>query len=215
MARHPSWSMDEPAPRVPAGLLERLRADPWRAPETIAVAATERHGPAAAAWTGRRPAGSDRRRARRVVRTHVRWARAGGATAGLAGAFGILPDMVALAWLQSRMVVYLAAVHGYDPMLRERAADILVLNELYPDQDAAMAGLAGSGSPIARAWMDQRLSGDQALLRSLVGMAFQHGSHRVAGRAIPGFASIYGALANAHDTRDLGRRATAYYRGGR
>ena len=33
--------------QAPAGLLDRLRADPARAPETIALAAAEQHAPAA------------------------------------------------------------------------------------------------------------------------------------------------------------------------
>jgi hypothetical protein len=40
----------EERPHVPEGLLARLRADPTRAPEHLALAAGERHGPAAAAW---------------------------------------------------------------------------------------------------------------------------------------------------------------------
>ena len=36
--------------QLPPGLWDRLRADPLRAPEYIALAAADRHGPAAEAW---------------------------------------------------------------------------------------------------------------------------------------------------------------------
>jgi hypothetical protein len=40
----------EPRAAVPEKLWERIRADPVRAPEHIALAASEKHGPAADAW---------------------------------------------------------------------------------------------------------------------------------------------------------------------
>jgi hypothetical protein len=46
--------VDEPAQKPPERLWERLRADPLRAPEHVALAASEYHAPAAAAWADRR-----------------------------------------------------------------------------------------------------------------------------------------------------------------
>ena len=39
--------------RVPGDLISRIRADPARAPEHIALAAADLHGPAAAAWVAK------------------------------------------------------------------------------------------------------------------------------------------------------------------
>ena len=71
----------------PAKLWERIRADPLRAPEYIALAASEYHGPAAAAWADkrRRTYGTDPRKlAQMARRRHATMASVEGA--------GVHPD---------------------------------------------------------------------------------------------------------------------------
>src|SRR4051794_41977757 len=74
---------------LPPSLWARLRADPARAPEYVALAASERHAPAAAAWVEERrrvyapsPAGL----AQMAKRRHAAPSRLGGAGAGGGGA---------------------------------------------------------------------------------------------------------------------------------
>src|ERR687893_3184358 len=105
-----------PAGAPPVELLRRLRADPLRAPEHVALAAAAAHGPAAAAWV------RDRRSqyalapgelARMAKRRHASLARLGGAATGLGGVATIVPDLALLAWIQSRMVFFIAAAEGF------------------------------------------------------------------------------------------------------
>src|SRR5687767_7312370 len=102
-------------PDVPDSLLGRIRADPVRAPEYLALAAAERHAPAAAGWAAER-AGTRknaRRLAKSVKRTHARYARFGGAATGVGGWITMLPDLAAVGWIQSRMVFFIAAAYGF------------------------------------------------------------------------------------------------------
>src|SRR5690349_2414633 len=98
--------------RVPRELFARVRADPARAPEHIALAAADLHAPAAAAWAAKHHARgvTDRRSLGLVAkRRHVRLARLEGAATGLGGWTTTAADLVALAWIQSRMVFFVAA----------------------------------------------------------------------------------------------------------
>src|SRR5215204_2238193 len=54
MSAVPEQAAFEPEHELPHSLWERLRSDPARAPEHIALAASERHAPAAAAWVAER-----------------------------------------------------------------------------------------------------------------------------------------------------------------
>jgi hypothetical protein len=200
-------------PRLPDGLFERLRADPWRAPESLALAARTQHGPAAAAWLARQPARRrrPRRLARRLVRRHARWGRLSGAVAGIGGAITMAPDLATLAWLQARMVFFIAAAYGHDPSDPDRAAELLVLQGLHHDVAEARASLDGHGTSVASSWIDRRLSRDEALLRALVSLAARTGGKHLLGKSIPGFAIFYGSWANARATRHLGRAAIRFY----
>ena len=96
--------------RPPQSLWDRILAEPDRAPEHIALAAAERFGPAAAEWV--RVAGGGQtpeKLARIAYRKHVRLARLEGGALGVGGIFTAAPDLVALLWIQSRMVFYIAA----------------------------------------------------------------------------------------------------------
>ena len=207
---------DEHAGPPPRGLYERLRADPLRAPELIALAASERHAPAAADWVERRRRvyGTDPAAlAEMAKRRHASLARLEGAATGVGGVVTLVPDLVGLAWIQSRLVFYVAAAYGYDPHDRMRPAELLVLTGLYPDPQSARAALDGVGTSVAQAYVGSRLGRDEALARRLLKMVGKRGGKRLAGRLVPFFAVAFNAVANERDTRALADRAIAFYGG--
>src|SRR3954468_8919807 len=125
---------------LPPSLWARLRADPARAPEYVALAAAERHAPAAAAWVEERQrvyAHSPAQLAQMAKRRHASLARFGGAATGIGGVVTAIPDLAAAAWIQSRMVFFIAAAYGYDPYDPMRPAELLVIRGLYPAPPAA------------------------------------------------------------------------------
>ena len=209
-----AMSADEPPP-VPDGLLARLRAQPSRAPDIVALEAAERFGPAAAAWAvGQRKSGADL--ARVAVKRHARLARFAGAAGGVGGAFTMLPDMAALVWIQARMVFYVAAALGYDPEDPMRPAELLVLFELYDDPVAARAALDGTGKALSRAMVERSVSSrgtDDGLGARLARMALRRGSKRLAGRFVPVLAVAVNAVGNERATRGLGADAISFYGG--
>ncbi len=210
--------MQEGAPAVDASLIARLRADPARAPETLALAAAARHAPAAREWLAHQrakgrtePAGL----AARARRNHGRVARLEGAASGLGGIATVLPDLVAVAWIQSRMVLFIAGAHGFDPADPMRPAELLVLQDVFPDPASARAALDGVGASLAGAYVDQRLGrgDDEALVSRLVRMVGKRAGQRLAGRAIPGVASLFSAVQNESDTKALADDAIRFYGG--
>ena len=78
-------------------------------------------------------------------RRHATLASFEGAATGVGGFVTLIPDLVGLAWIQSRLVFFVAAAYGYDPHDRMRPAELLVINGLYTDVDAARAALDGIG----------------------------------------------------------------------
>jgi EcsC protein family len=207
---------DEPAEEPPRGLFDRLRADPLRAPELIALAASERHAPAAAAWADRRRRvyGTDPKALGVMAkRRHAQLARIEGAATGVGGFVTFIPDLVGLAWIQSRMVFYIAAAYGFDPHDRMRPAELLVLTKLYPDPRSARAALDGIGTTMAEAYVGSKLSRDEALAKRLLMMVGKRTGRRVAGRLVPFFAIAFNAVANERDTRALADRAIKFYGG--
>jgi hypothetical protein len=210
-----------PDPRVtgrdiPEGLWERLRADPLRAPEHVALAAAQRHGPAAAAWAAertRRYAVDARELAVMAKKRHAALARFEGAATGVGGFVTLLPDLAALAWIQSRLIFFVAAAYGFDPLDPMRPAELLVLRDIYPDPPTARRALDGLGATVAEAYVGSRTQREEALLSRLALIAGRRGVKRVAGRLIPGFAIAFNAIANERDTRRLADRAIAFYGG--
>ena len=217
MAPNPEDQDAEERLQAPAGLLERLRADPARAPETIALAAAEQHAPAARRWAATQTAryGPDPAAlARRAKRQHATLARVEGAVTGLGGFVGIVPDMVALAWIKSRLVFYVAAAHGFDPGDPMRPAELLVLHDIYPDPPSARRALDGLDRPLAVHYADRRIgSTDNQLVWRLTQMAGKEAAQRLGGRVVPGLASILNATTNERATRALGDRAFRFYGG--
>jgi hypothetical protein len=207
---------DDPRADVPEGLWERLRADPVRAPEHLALAAAERHGPAAAAWAAdkrQRYAHEGRELAAMAKRRHAALARFEGAATGVGGVFTVVPDLVALAWIQSRLVFFVAAAYGFDPQDRMRPAELLVLTGFYPDPPAARQALDGAGRPMVEAYVGSKLQREEALAARLARFAGRRAARSVAGRLIPGVAVAFNAVGNERSTRELADRAIRFYGG--
>jgi hypothetical protein len=202
---------------LPGSLWDRLRADPARAPEYLALAAAERHGPAAAQWAQERRAMyavTPRDLALMAKKRHAGLARYSGAAGGVGGFVTLIPDLAAAAWVQSRLVFFVAAAYGFDPLDPMRPAEQLVLQGLYADAPTARRALDGAGTHMAQAMVESRMGGgDEALAARLAKMVGKRAMRRMAGRLIPGFAIAFNAIGNERDTRALGDRAIAFYGG--
>jgi hypothetical protein len=206
----------EPRTAIPRKIWAEIRADPGRAPEHIALAASEYHGPAAEAWAAekrRRYAYEGRKLAEMAKRRHATLARFEGAATGVGGVFTIVPDLVGLAWIQSRLVFFVAAAYGYDPRDPMRPAELLVLMGLYSDVHEARKALDGVGRSVAEAYVGSRLEREEALAVRLAKMVGKRTARRFAGRLIPFAAIAFNAVANERDTRALADRAIRFYGG--
>jgi hypothetical protein len=200
--------------RPPRSLWDRILAQPERAPEHIALAAAERFGPQAEQWV--RVAGAGHRPeklARIAYRKHVRLARLEGGVLGLGGALTAAPDVVALIWIQSRMVFYIAAAYGYDPRDPMRPAELLALEGVYPTPAAAREALDGMGKLMAQAIVEKALASrtTDRLHRRLLKYLAKRTARRYAGRFIPLIGGPIGAVQNAGATKAIGRAALGYY----
>ena len=206
----------EPRAAIPAKLWERIRSDPVRAPEHIALAASAKHGPAAEAWAAekrRRFAHDGRELADMAKRRHATLARFEGAATGVGGVITLVPDMVGLAWIQTRLVFFVAAAFGYDPRDPMRPAELLVLMELYENVHDARAALDGIGKTIAASYIGSKLEREEVLAVRLARMLGRRGIRRLAGRLIPFAAIAFNAVANERSTRALADRAIRFYGG--
>jgi hypothetical protein len=206
----------ESAPKPPPGLLARLREDPLHAAEHIALAAADVHAPAAARWvSARRSEGRYRpyTLGEMARKRHATLSSMTGAATGAGGIVTIVPDLLSLAWLQSRMVFFIAGAYGWDPFDPMRPAELLALTGLQRDPAAARATLNGmeGSSSVAEHWVGSKLQRDDAVASKLIVMVGKKAGRSIAGRMIPGFAIAYNAVSNRHDTNRLGRRAIAFY----
>jgi hypothetical protein len=124
-------------------------------------------------------------------------------------------NIAGLLWIQARMVFYIAAAHGYDPGHPMRPAELLALWEVYDSPAAARAALDGIGTPMAQALVEAKLEkgGERKLSEKLVRFVGKRVAKRYAGRLIPLLGAPISAVQNAGATKELGRRALAYYGG--
>jgi uncharacterized protein (DUF697 family) len=226
-----STSSDDPGLRereevqhLPEGLWQQLRSDPGGAPEHLALAAIDRWGQQARAFgeQARRehPDASNRELAELVKARHALLARMAGAAAGVPGSLvpvagsvaALLPDLGALAWIQSRMVVHIAAVYGHDTTDRETAAELLVLQGIYNTTGAARVALTQASQRVATRLVKRYVTGATlVLLRNLfryVGIRFVRTGLL---KAVPFVAIPIGAVVNEAATRSLANRAITYY----
>jgi EcsC protein family len=200
--------------QAPAGLWDRIRAQPDRAPEYLALAAAEQLAPGAARWVAE-DAGrhAPPELAKLAVKKHVRMSRLEGAAAGLAGAWGIVPDLAALVWIQSRMVFHVAASHGFDPRHPMRPAELLTLQGIYDTANDARAALDGLGTHMALRYASVKASQRDDLAKRLIKLAGRKAGTKAAGKVIPGIASPIMAVQNASATQELGQRTLDFYGG--
>jgi len=204
------------ARQLPPGLWDRLRLDPVRAPEHIALAAGRTFAPQAARWADEkrgRYAVAPAELAKMAKKRHATLARFEGAATGVGGFVTMVPDLVALAWIQARLVFYVAAAYGYDPRDPMRPAELLVLHDFYPDPATARQALDGVGSTVVEAYLGSKLQRDEALALRLAKMLGVRSARKLAGRAIPGVAIAFNAIGNERRTRALADRAIRFYGG--
>jgi uncharacterized protein (DUF697 family) len=200
--------------RPPKSLWRSVLAQPERAPELIALAAADRFGPQAAEWARiAGPGHSPKQLARVAYRKHVRLARLEGGALGIGGVFTAAPDMVALMWIQSRMIFYIAAAYGYDPVHPMRPAELLALQGVYASPAEARRALDGMGKLMAQAMVEKALVGrsTESLQRRLVKYLAKRLARRYAGRYIPLIGAPLGAIQNAGATKEIGKLALSYY----
>jgi len=212
-----SFRQEEHAARtLPARLWEQLRADPVRAPEYIALAASEFHAPAAEEWVSERRAmyaHTPAELARMARKRHSAFARVTGAATGFGGFVTMIPDLASLAWIQSRVVFFIAAAYGYDPHDPMRPAELLVIERFHPDPATARAALDGVGTTMAEAFIGRSTQRDRALFNSLARYATRKGAKKLAGKAIPGLAVVVNSFGNARAVREVADRAIEFYGG--
>jgi hypothetical protein len=148
-----------------------------------------------------------------AYRKHVRLARLEGGALGLGGIITAAPDVVALLWIQSRMVFYIAAASGYDPRHPMRPAELLALQEVYATPAEARAALDGMGKLMAQAIAEKALASrtNDRLHRRLLKYIAKRMARKYAGRYVPLIGAPLGAMQNAGVTKELGRRTLAYY----
>jgi EcsC family protein len=200
--------------RPPRSLWNRILAEPERAPEHIALAASERFGPQAEEWVRIAGAGHTPEELAKVAyKKHVRLARVEGGILGVGGALTAAPDVVALIWIQSRMVFYVAAAYGYDPRHPMRPAELLALQGVYASPAEAREALDGMGKLMAQAMVEKALSSrtTDRLHRRLVKYLAKRMARRYAGRLIPFIGAPIGAIQNGNATSEIGRLALDYY----
>jgi EcsC protein family len=200
--------------RLPKALWNRILAHPERAPELIALAAADRFGPQAEEWVRVAGAGqSPEKLAKIAYKKHVRLARLEGGVLGVGGAFTAAPDVVALIWIQSRMVFYIAAAYGYDPRHPMRPAELLALQGVYDTPEDARKALDGMGKLMAQAMVEKALAGrtTDRLHHRLVRYLARRLARRYAGRLIPFIGAPIGAIQNGNATKYVGRLALSYY----
>ena len=201
---------------LPDGLWDRLRLDPIRAPEHIALAAGRTFAPQAARW-------ADEKRARFAVgpaelakmakKRHATLARFEGAATGVGGFVTMAPDLVAMAWIQARMVFYIAAAYGYDPHDPMRPAELLVIYDFYPDAPTARRALDGVGSTMVEAYVGNKLQRQEALTLRLAKLLGIRTARKLAGRVIPGVAIAFNSVGNERRTRAVADKAIRFYGG--
>ena len=202
--------------RIPDPLWQQIRDRPERSPELIALAAAERFAGPAEAWVRIAGVGhSPESLAKEAYKKHVRLARAEGLAFGLGGIVTSAFNLAGLAWIQARMVFYIAAAHGYDPRHPMRPAELLALWEVYATPAEARASLDGIGQTMAASLVSRQLSrsGERRISERLMKYAAKRMVRRGAGRLIPFVGSPISAIQNGGSTKELGRAALSYYGG--
>lgn len=211
----PQDTTDSDRTLLPEGLLAELRADPLHAPEHLALEAVRRTGPSARAWVAqwRSPRATPRWQARQIQKRFTWHSRYSGAAGGVLGLPGAVADVAVLSWTQSRMIIHLAAVYGFDPCDRERAAEILLLTGVYNAMSLAETAVkVAAGRAPAAELIKQGGGGSMSdVARRLAVMVGMKLGKRALLRAIPILSIPLAAMGNAGSTKKLARKAIAMY----
>jgi len=210
-------AQDDRVEPIPGALWERLRAQPTRAPEHLALAALDRFADPAARWAEMMRAHHTGPEIGKIaVAKHRRLSRLEGAALGLGGFFTAAGDFAALAWLQCRLVFFVAAGYGFDPHHEMRPAELLFLTGIYPSPAAARESLDGVGRSMAVHFVDQKTSGgddDKSLIAELARFGGTYAAKKGLVKMIPIIASPINSVQNAHATDELGTKAMKFYGG--
>jgi hypothetical protein len=207
----------EKPPLPPESLLDRMRADPLHAAEHLALAAVERFGPEAQQWVAlykhHYPTVTEAQLAMMTRDRFIRLSRYSGAVAGVAGGFGAVVDVGVLAWNQARMVMYFAAIFGEDTTSADRAAELLLLQNVHKMMGTARTALevAARQAPPSELLKHHRGGSLGTLALSLAKMAGMRVARRAVLKVVPLASVPLGAMANASSTRQLADRAVAMY----
>lgn len=205
-----------PADALPEGLWRQLVSQPERSPELIALAASKRFADPAAEWVqeASRWQKPDQLAAK-AFRRNVHLSRAEGLALGFGGALTTAGNLAGLGWIQARMVFFIAAAYGFDPHDPMRPAELLALWGVYETPAEARASLDGVGDSMAASVVRTQLSksNERSLSNRLVRYVGKKTAKRYGGRLIPLLGGPISAVQNGGSTKELGRRALAYYGG--
>jgi hypothetical protein len=216
--------MAERAEGLPGELWNQLRQNPSAAPQMLAVAAVERWGKQAESYSAElratHPGATNRELASIVKARYAYLARMEGAVIGIpasiapvaGAALSLLPDLGALAWIQSRMVISIAAVYGKDASSRETAAELLVLQRIFATVPVAVVAITESGERVIGRLIPLYLRGASLRLAKqlfrYVGIKFTRVGIL---RLVPLVSIPISAAVNEAATRSLANRAITFY----
>jgi hypothetical protein len=199
---------------LPDSLWQRVKQEPVRTPEYVALAAADHFARPAERWAARhRGHHAPAELAQIARREHVRLSHVEGALTGLGGALTAIPDLAALAWIQGRMVFFLAAAYGFEPSHPMRPAELLALQRIYPTPAEARRALDGVGRPMAVQYVESRRDRDRQLASQLLRIAGRRLARRTVLRVAPVLAAPFSSMQNASATGQLADRAMLYYGG--
>jgi len=201
---------------LPDPLWRRILANPDRAPELIALAAAQRFAEPAANWVREAGAGhSPPSLAKKAYRKHVHLSRAEGLALGVGGALTSAGNVAGLGWIQARMVFFIAAAHGYDPHHPMRPAELLALWGVFETPARARESLDGIGDSMTASVVKTQFgkTSERSVTNRMLRYVGKRAATRYGGRMIPLLGAPISAVQNGGSTKDLGRRALAYYGG--
>jgi EcsC family protein len=201
---------------LPDPVWRRIVANPERAPELIALAASKRFADPAAEWVRENSSWRQPDRlAKKAYSKHVHLSRIEGLALGLGGMVTSAFNVAGLGWLQARMVFYIAAALGYDPHDPMRPAELLFLWGVYESPEQARESLEGVGESMAVTVVKTQLSkpSQRTLTNRMLRYVGKRTAKRYGGRMIPLLGSPISAIQNGGSTKDLGKRAMKYYGG--
>jgi hypothetical protein len=194
--------------------LRDFRDRPMQAAELLALAAVAHYGPGAAAHIGtlrdQYPSAAKEGIARAAAHRFVRQARNRGVMAGLAGPLAVLLDAGTLHALHADLILHVAAAHGQDPTVPERAAELLYLLGVHDSTAEASTAVSSAIEPTGKPAGDPTKLG-RPLARTLTVGVLRLGARRVL-RLIPGAGALIGAVANARATEEMVTRVLRFYR---